>query len=103
MTTATATPHCDARVGFYPGEFSEMPLACSVTVGLDTWTDTTGRTRHGCRWHRATLRYRYPTPEQARVALAIERISADFTAELDEDEPRDFDREGQPEWNGSFR
>lgn len=40
--------------------------------------------------------------ESTRVALAIERISADFTAELDEDEP-DFDRESQPEFNGAFR
>jgi hypothetical protein len=94
--TATATPHCDARVGFYAGEFAEMPLACSITVGLDSWIDITGRIRRGCRWHRSALLYRHPAMTEAqRVALAIERISRDF------DEERN--PEGDPSLNGAWR
>lgn len=102
-------PHCQARVGFYPGEFSEMPIACSATVGLSTWIDSTGRLRRGCRHHRSALLYRHPAMTEAqRVAIAIERLSADFRETVidgysdAEDDAPDFDRESQPEFNGSF-
>lgn len=39
----------------------------------------------------------FPKSDQERKERAIERISADF------DEEVEFDREGQPEFNGSFR
>ena len=41
--------------------------------------------------------------ETERVARAIERISADFTADLDEDEPYETNPEGDPTLNGAFR
>lgn len=45
-----------------------------------------------------------PTSEEARVSAAIERITGDFAAYMGEDDDEsDFDRESQPEFNGSFR
>ena len=60
MTTTVATPTCEARTGFYPGEWSEMPIFCDATVGLTTWTDAGGFTHRACRHHRDALQTRYP-------------------------------------------
>jgi hypothetical protein len=67
MTTATIRDTCEARVGFYPGEFAEMPLWCSASVGLTTWTDTDGRTRRACRHHLARMLHRFPETAQSRT------------------------------------
>jgi hypothetical protein len=68
MTTATIRDTCEARVGFYPGEFAEMPLWCSASVGLTTWTDTDGRTRRACRHHLARMLHRFPEMYESEIA-----------------------------------
>lgn len=66
--TATATAlTCSARVGYWPGEWSEMPLFCSTSIGLTRYTDTSGIERRYCRHHGALVRYRYP--EKPRVQM----------------------------------
>ena len=51
------------------------------------------------RLHRDEVRTM--SAEEYRVARVIERISADFTAEVEDES--DFNVEGQPEFNGAFR
>jgi len=80
-------------------------LPCQTRVGLRSHIDATGTVRYFCGapGHAANVTRRFGRLSEAtRVALAIERISADFHAELEDDEP-EFDRESQPEWNGAFR
>ena len=62
MTTETTAATCQARTGFYPGEWSEMPMFCDATVGLTTWTDAGGFTHRACRHHREALLRVYPRP-----------------------------------------
>ena len=123
-TTTAAPPTCEARTGFYPGEWSEMPLWCSSTVGLTSWTDRRGMAHRACRHHVAALRFRYPeaTPEACQFCGSTSaivdgryvlltfggrlRVVCDPCVEQADDEPEDedeLDREGQPEFNGAFR
>ena len=69
-TVATLAPTCEARVGFGPGEWEPMPLWCNATVGLTTWTDSSGQTHRACRHHVAGLRYRYPEATQFSVYVS---------------------------------
>jgi hypothetical protein len=68
MTTTTVAGRdtCGARVGFFPGEFAEMPLFCSASIGLTTWPD--GRTRRGCRHHLAQMLHRFPERYVSEIA-----------------------------------
>ena len=59
-TTAAPALTCEARTGFYPGEWSEMPIWCNATVGLRSWVDSNGRTHRACRHHVVALMGRYP-------------------------------------------
>lgn len=68
MTTDIATATCSARVGFFPGEWSEMPLFCSTSIGLTRYTDTSGIERRYCRHHGALVRYRYPERYVSEIA-----------------------------------
>lgn len=60
---ATLAPTCEARTGFYPGEFAEMPLFCGARIGLSTWTDTAGLNHRACRHHVAGMQSLYPPLE----------------------------------------
>jgi hypothetical protein len=127
MTTLTAAtalaPTCEARVGFYPGEFAEVPLWCSARIGLTTWTDSSGQTHRACRHHVDGLQHRYPVAVEpcffchrtdmvavgcySRVTLGTGVVNLcdncrEKGDESSDDEP-DFDRESQPEFNGAFR
>lgn len=69
-TTTQAPPTCDARVGTFAGEWSEMPLWCSTSVGLVTYTDTYGIERRYCRHHKGLVLYRYaPAPAKDECAI----------------------------------
>lgn len=59
-TTASAPPTCEARTGYTPGEFAELPLWCNSRIGLSTWTDRRGITHRACRHHRAAMQRLYP-------------------------------------------
>ena len=102
------TAHCEANSsGRAATDWGFDSLPCNTARGLRTLIDRDGIARRFCAapGHRENVARRFgeQSDEQVRVARAIERISADFTADMDEDEPRDFDREGQPEWNGAWR
>jgi hypothetical protein len=56
----TASATCEARVGFHPGEWAEMPVFCRTFVGLTTWVDINGRTHRACRHHLAAMLRRNP-------------------------------------------
>lgn len=64
-TTASGPPTCEAKTGWYAGEWSELPLWCNARVGLSTWTDRQGFTHRACRHHRAAMLHRYPAVEEA--------------------------------------
>jgi hypothetical protein len=125
MTTIGIETTCDARVGYAAGEWHETPIWCSATVGLTAYRDDHGITRHYCRHHRTFVEHRYPPlrePDACRwcgdtaaivdgryilldVQGRLEVCCDDCYAKADEpdDEPPEFDREGQPEFNGAFR
>jgi len=86
MTAIISTPACEARTGFYPGEWSEMPLYCQATVGLTTWRDSGGFTHRACRHHRDAMQRRYPVTsitarrdafEEGRLSFERSGLSAD--------------------------
>lgn len=68
---ATLAPTCEARVGFYPGEYGESPLWCSARIGLTVWEDSRGQTHRACRHHVDGLQHRYPEQTPARAALDV--------------------------------
>lgn len=53
-----------------------MPLWCSSTVGLTSWTDRRGMAHRACRHHKAALQFRYPeaTPEACRFCGSTSAI-----------------------------
>ena len=78
MTTTAAPPlTCEARTGFFPGEWSELPLWCNATVGLRSWVDANGRTHRACRHHVVALMGRYPMPQAVDYERRYERTGAD--------------------------
>lgn len=130
-TTSSAPPTCEAKTGVYAGEFSELPLWCNSRIGLSSWTDRRGITHRACRHHRAAMQRLYPVytfPERTEANSEACRFCGDTSAIVDgryvlvafgngtlgvvcdgcvekaDDEPDEpeFDREGQPEFNGSF-
>ena len=80
MTAVATAPTCEARVGFYAGEWSEMPVYCSARIGLTTWTDRNGTTRRACRHHVEAMRARFGVQEQERVARVISEASRPLRA-----------------------
>lgn len=107
MTTCSAN-----ATGRIASEWGESAVPCTVTRGLRSHIDAQGIVRHFCAVHEAQVVRRFGRLSEAtRVALAIHRISADFTeslryTETDEGEfvePDDGWREGQPEFGGQFR
>ena len=126
-TTASAPPTCEARTGYTPGEFAELPLWCNSRVGLSTWTDQRGMTHRACRHHRTAMQRLYPvqTSEACRfcgdtaaivdgryvlVAFGNGALGVVCDACLDQadDEPDDPEDEydgnpeGDPTLNGAF-
>lgn len=103
---AQTSAHCDANSsGRAATDWGLVSLPCRTSVALRSMIDSTGTVRRFCgtRGHRENVERRFGRLSEAtRVALAIERISADFDDELEDDES-DFDRESQPEFNGAFR
>jgi hypothetical protein len=80
-------------------------LPCQTTRGLRSMIDARGEVRRFCgtNGHRENVERRFGRLSEAtRIALAIERISADFHDEL-EDEAWDRNPEGDPTLNGSCR
>ena len=75
MTAVATAPTCEARVGFYAGEWSEMPVYCSARIGLTMWTDRNGTTRRACRHHLDAMRARFGVQEEERVARVISEAS----------------------------
>jgi len=117
---------CDGRsIGVVAQEWGFKSLPCNTTRGLVRYTDRDGIERAFCRHHRHYVRTRWPEgyvseiaddplgQEKARKEAAIERIAGlvdrphweqdhgGYIVEVDEDD--EFDREGQPEFNGAFR
>lgn len=80
MTAVATAPTCEARVGFYAGEWSEMPVYCSARIGLTTWTDRNGTTRRACRHHVEAMRARFGVQEEERVARVISEASRPLRA-----------------------
>lgn len=70
---ATLAPTCEARVGFYAGEFSEQPLWCQARIGLTVWPDREGTLHRACRHHLAGLLLRYPEPPPAAECVLCKR------------------------------
>ena len=75
---ATLAPHCEARVGFYPGDYGELPLWCSARIALTTWTDSQGREHRACRHHVVALKRRNPPTDESVMRAIHEEGEAIF-------------------------
>ncbi len=106
--------HCSANAtGRVATDWSMESLPCQTHTGLRSMIDATGTQRWFCaaRGHHANVERRFgKLSEATRIQLAIHRISAEFETSLrytetddGEEFNEDFDREGQPEFNGAFR
>ncbi len=78
--------HCSANAtGRIASEWGMDAVPCTVTRGLRSMIDAQGIVRHFCAVpaHEANVTRRFGRLSEAtRVALAIHRISADFTESL---------------------
>jgi hypothetical protein len=95
------TPHCDAfATGRAASAWGFGSLPCQRSLGLRTLVDSMGVRRRFCASpaHEANVvrRFGRSVSEEERVALAIERISRDFTDEVERNP------EGDPTLNGAF-
>ena len=77
---STAAPTCEARVGFYPGDYGELPLWCSARIGLTVWQDHNGVTHRACRHHVDAMRARFRVQEEERVERVISEASRPLRA-----------------------
>ena len=100
MTLTAAPPRCDANsTGRVATDWSMPALPCLATRGLRSFRDATGTLRYHCpaRGHAANAirRFGRQETEAGRVERAIERITAEFDAYMD-------NPEGDPTRNGAF-
>ena len=105
MTLTASPPKCDANSsGRAATDWGMDFLPCQTRVGLRSFMDREGVRRYFCAapGHRANVERRFGVSEAIRVERVIERITAEFDADIEDDE-YEFDRESQPEFNGAFR
>lgn len=112
MTLTAVRAKCDAlSEGRAASDWGMFALPCQSRRGLRSFVDAAGTVRYFCAapGHQRNVERRFGRrpeleSEKVRVERAIERITAEFDAYMGEDdEEPEFDREGQPEFNGSFR
>lgn len=82
VTSIDAPPTCSARVGTFAGEWSEMPLFCSTSVGLTRYTDIHGAEQRYCRHHKALVLYRYPAAPLAEGCVICHKPVDDLAISI---------------------
>lgn len=112
MTTLTAT--CDgSATGAAATDWGMKALPCNTTTGLTSWIDSEGKPHRACYHHFPSLLSRYPArydseidgdglSEAKRAREIVIEANDGYEVTVDEDDEW-TNREGMPEFNGSFR